>query len=94
MTIPKDSLRSFNRISRKIKETQEFIRKSLEVTPIGPGTKITTDTFGGVREDTHTNAHLEIGKGWRKLKNYPRAIGAYRLLIERHPLMLSQTAEA
>ena len=87
-----DTLRNFNMISKEIEKHQELIRK-LQKKKIEPG-KITGYDIYGRRIEPAREAFLAIGRKWRQLKNYPRAIKAYRITIERLPLHLGVSSEA
>lgn len=87
-----DSLRNFNKTSKEIEERQELIRK-LEKKKIEPGKPRGYDIYGRVRAEAPA-AFLAVGRKWRQLRNYPRALGAFRIIIERMPLRLQSSAEA
>jgi tetratricopeptide (TPR) repeat protein len=91
-----DSLRKFNKISQEIKKYQQVIRGA-QKKKIRPGKAVGHEVrsiYSGVIIDTVGEAHLAIGRKWRQLKNYPRAIKIYKQLIERMPLHLRRCEEA
>lgn len=88
-----DSLRDFNKTSKEIEECQELIRKS-EKKKIEPGKRARGYDIYGARDDLVGQAFLAIGTKWRLLKNYPRAIKAYRITIERLPTNIGVASKA
>jgi len=88
-----DLLRSVNNIRDEIVEHQSFIRDS-QKRKIPKNRRISGYELYGAKEEQVAQSFLAVGKKWRALKNYPKSIEAYRMLIERLPLKLGQVAEA
>jgi tetratricopeptide (TPR) repeat protein len=86
-------LRNTNKVRQEIAEHQAFIKES-QKTRITKGRKITSYDIYGVRAEQVAHSFVAVGKKWRELKNYPRALEAYRLCVERLPLKLVQAAES
>jgi tetratricopeptide (TPR) repeat protein len=86
-------LRETNKLLGEIRERQAFISKS-QKRKIPEGRRVTGYEIYGILRDQVAQSFLAVGKKWRTLKNYPRSIEAYRILIHRLPLMLRQVAEA
>lgn len=88
-----DLLRETNKVLGEIREHQAFISMSQKrkIPKVG---RISGYEIYGVRQDQVSQSFLAVGKKWTQLRNYPRAIEAYRILIERLPLMLRQVAQA
>ena len=85
--------RSFNKTQGEINVLWAFIQES-QKRKIVPGRKITGYEIYGVKREQVAQSFVSMAKKFRQLKNFPRAIQTYRILIERLPLMLRQTAQA
>jgi TolA-binding protein len=88
-----DLLRDFNKTQEEINVLWAFIQES-QRRKIVPGRKIIGYELYGVKQEQVAQSFVSMAKKFRQLRNYPRAIQAYRMLIERVPLMLRQAAEA
>jgi tetratricopeptide (TPR) repeat protein len=88
-----DLLRETNKVRQEIIEHQGFIKEA-QKKKIPEHGKVTGYEIYGARRDQVAQSFLAIGKKWRQLRDYPRAIEAYRMLIDRLPLMLRQAAQA
>jgi len=88
-----DMLTETNKIRTEILDHMAFIKQSQKrkIPEIG---KVSGYEIYGVKQDQVAQSFLAIGQKWRKLKDYPKAIEAYRILIQRLPLMLRQAAHA
>lgn len=89
-----DLLRDTNKVLTEIKDHQAFIKLSQKRKIPTGGRKVLGYDIYGERRDQVAQSLLAIGKKWRQLKNYPKSIEAYRMLIDRLPLMLRQAAQA
>ena len=91
-----DLLRDTNKTLDEISEQQAFIRLSQKkkIPDKGAAGHISGYDIYGARQDQVAQSFLSVGKKWRSLKNSPKATEAYRMLIDRLPLMLRQAAEA
>jgi tetratricopeptide (TPR) repeat protein len=88
-----DLLRETNKIRGEIIEHMTFIKQS-QKRKIPEFGHVTGYEIYGVKQDQVAQSFLAIGQKWKQLKDYPKAIEAYRMLIERLPLMLRQAAQA
>jgi len=88
-----DLLRSVNNIRDEIAEHQAFIRDS-QKRKITKNRRISGYELYGAKEEQVAQSFLAVGKKWRALKNYPKSIEAYQMLIDRLVLKLNQVAEA
>lgn len=88
-----DLLRETNKIRGEINEHMVFIKQS-QKRKIPEFGHVSGYEIYGVKQDQVAQSYLAIGQKWRQLKDYPKAIEAYRMLIERLPLMLRQAAQA
>jgi TolA-binding protein len=89
-----DLLRDTNKVLGEIKEHQAFIKMSQKRKIPRGGRKVLGYDIYGERRDQVAQSLLAVAKKWRRLKNYPKAIEACRMLIDRLPLMLRQAAQA
>lgn len=83
-----------NKIRSEINEHIAFISQSQKRKIPEHGSKTTGYEIYGVKEDQVAQSFLAVGKKWRDLKNYPKAIEAYRILIERLSLRVREVAQA
>jgi len=88
-----DELRNVNKVLGEIREHQSFIKES-QKRKIQKNRRITGYDIYGVRQDQVAQSFIAVGKKWRQLKNYPKAIEAYRMLVARLPMVLGPAAEA
>jgi len=88
-----DLLRSFNQTLIEIREHRDFIKRS-QKRKIPKNRDVSGYEIYSVKQDQVAQSFLAIAKKWRSLKNYPMALEAYQMLIDRLPLMLNQAAEA
>jgi len=86
-------LRDVNKVKGEIMEEMDFIGRSQKRKIPEIGTVSGYEIYG-ILEDQVATSFLAVGLKWRYLKNYPRALAAYRMLVKRLPLMLTQAAEA
>lgn len=86
-------LRETNKLRQEISEHQAFIRKS-QKRKIPKGRKITGYEIYGVLAEQVAQSFVSVGTKWRQLKNYPKAIEAYRMCVARLPMKLIQAAES
>jgi tetratricopeptide (TPR) repeat protein len=86
-------MRDANKTFQEITELQAFIDES-QKRKIVPGRRISGYDLYGVKQEQVAQTFVAVAKKWTQLKNYPRALNAYEVLIERLPLMLRQVAEA
>ena len=88
-----DLLRDTNKLLGEIRDQQAFIKDSQKrkIPEIG---RVSGYDIYGAKQDQVAQSFLAVGKKWRQLKNYPKSIEAYRMLVDRLPLMLRQAAEA
>lgn len=86
-------LRDTNKTRQEIIEHQAFIKES-QKKKIPEHGKVSGYEIYGAKREMVAQSFLAIGKKWRQLKNYPKSIEAYRMLIDRLPLMLRQAAQA
>lgn len=86
-------LRNVNKVKTEIMVEMDFIARAQKrkIPEIG---EITGYEIYGIRENQVATSFLSVGIKWRSLKNYPRSLDTYRMLIDRLPLMLVQAAEA
>ena len=89
----KSMLRNVNKIRQEIVEHQQFIKKS-QKTKILEGYKIPGYDLYGARDDQVAQEFVAVAKKWTMLKNYPKALEAYRMCIDRLPMKLQQAAES
>jgi len=82
-----------NKLLGEIREHQAFIRDNQKKKELR-GHKVTGYEMYGVKQDQVAQSFLAVGKKWRQLRNYPKSIEAYRILIRRIPLQLHAVAEA
>ena len=90
----RDLLRDMNKTLEEINEHRAFIKLSQKRKIPDGDYKITGYELYSVRQDQVAQSFIAIGKKWTYLKHYPNAIEAYRILIQRLPLMLSEVAQA
>ena len=88
-----DLLRDVNKTLIEIREHRDFIRRS-QKRKIPKNRDVSGYEIYSVKQDQVAQSFLAIAKKWRYLKNYPRSLEAYQMLIDRLPLMLNQAAEA
>ncbi|MBD3182009.1 tetratricopeptide repeat protein [Candidatus Poribacteria bacterium] len=88
-----DLLRETNKIRGEISEHIAFIREA-QKRKVPEGRNITGYERYGIKQEQVAQSFLAVATKWRQLKNYPKAIEAYRMLIDRVPLMLRQAAQA
>lgn len=93
VTEVQDLLRNVNKTREEIATHVAFIAEN-QKRKIIPGRKVTGYDIYGVKEDQVAQSFVAIAVKWRSLKNYPEALHAYKLLIERLPLVQAQAAEA
>ena len=86
-------LREVNKTRQEIVEHQQFIKKS-QKTKLIEGRKITGYDIYGARDDQVAQEFVAVGKKWTMLKNYPKALEAYRMTIDRLPMKLQQAADS
>jgi len=86
-------LRQTNKLRKEITEHQAFIRMSQKRKVI-PGRKITGYELYGIKAEQVAQSFVSVGVKWRQLKNYPKSLEAYRMLVERLPMKQIQSAEA
>lgn len=90
-----DLLRDINKTLAEIREHQDFIKRSQKrKIPTLKDMHISGYEIYSVRQDQVAQSFLAIGNKWRYLKNHPKALEAFQMLIDRLPLMLNQAAEA
>jgi tetratricopeptide (TPR) repeat protein len=90
-----DLLRETNKLSLEINELLAFTKQAQKrKIPKSGVVTISGYEIYGVLQDQVAQAFLGIGKKFAQLRNYPRAIEAYQMLIDRMPLMLRQVAQA
>jgi tetratricopeptide (TPR) repeat protein len=85
-------LRETNRIRQEISVETQFIRRS-QKRKVSKVRKFAGYDIYGILEDRVAPSFVAIGKKWRQLRNYPKALEAYRILIEKLPLKLVQASE-
>jgi len=88
-----DLLRNVNKTRGEIAEHVAFIDQTQRQDYI-PGRKITAYDLYGAKKDQVAQSFHAIAVKWRSLKNYPQAMNAYRMLIERLPMEQAQASEA
>lgn len=88
-----DLLRDINKTLGEIREHQDFIKRS-QKRKIPKNMRVSGYEIYSVKQDQVAQSFLAIAKKWRYLKNYPKSLEAYQMLIDRLPLMLTQAAEA
>jgi tetratricopeptide (TPR) repeat protein len=93
ITEVEDFLRDFNKTLGEIREHTDFIKRS-QKRKIPKNREVSGYEIYSVKQDQVAQSFLAIAKKWRHLKDYPRALEAYQMLIDRLPLMLTQAAEA
>ncbi len=93
VTEVQDLLRNVNKTREEIATHIAFIAQN-QKTKILPGRKITGYDLYGVKQDQVAQSFVAVAIKWRSLKNYPEALNAYRICIERLPLVLAQAAES
>ncbi len=86
-------LRDINKTRQEIAEHQQFIRKS-QKTKLIEGSLITGYDLYGARDDQVAQEFVAVAKKWKSLKNYPKALEAFRMCIDRLPMKLQQAAES
>lgn len=86
-------LRETNKLRTEINENVAFIKQS-QKRKIPEHSRVTGYEIYGVKEDQVAQAFLSVGKKWRELRNYPKAIEAYRMLIHRLALRNREVAQA
>lgn len=82
-----------NKTREEINEHIAFISQS-QKRKIPEHSKVTGYEIYGVKEDQVAQSFLAVGRKWRDLKNYPKAIEAYRILINRLSLRNREVAQA
>ncbi|MGB9595692.1 MAG: tetratricopeptide repeat protein [Candidatus Poribacteria bacterium] len=88
-----DLRRQVNKTLSEIGEHVAFIKSSQKM-KIPEGRKVTGYDIYGVKEDQVAQSFVNIALKWRTLKNYPEALKAYRMLLDRLSLQQSSAAEA
>ena len=86
-------LRDFNKTQQEINELWSFIREA-EKRKVPEGRRVSGYERYGVKREMVAQSFLGMAQKFRKLRNYPRALQAYRMLIDHLPLMLRQVAQA
>ena len=87
------TLREVNKIQEEITVETQFIKRS-QKRKIPENRTYTGYDIYGVLQEQVAQSFLAVATKWRKLKNYPKALEAYRMQVERMPLMLVQAAES
>lgn len=88
-----DLRRNVNKTIGEIGASVSFIRDSQKM-KIPKGHKVTGYDIYGAKQDQVAQAFVTIAIKWRSLKNYPEAMKAYRMELERLPLQQSSSAES
>ncbi len=88
-----DLLRDINKTLIEIREHRDFIKRS-QKRKIPKNREVSGYEIYSVKQDQVAQSFLAIAKKWRYLKNHPKSLEAYQMLIDRLPLMLNQAAEA
>ena len=88
-----DLRRNVNKTLLEISGLVTFIKESQKM-KIPKVRKVTGYAIYGVKEDQVAQAFVAIGIKWRSLKNYPEAMKAYRMELDRLPLQQSSSAES
>jgi len=88
-----DLLRDINKTLIEIREHRDFIKRS-QKRKIPKNREVSGYEIYSVKQDQVAQSFLAIAKKWRYLKNYPKSLEAYQMLVDRLPLMLNQAAEA
>ena len=88
-----DLRRNVNKTRGEIADQVSFIKSSQKI-KIPEHQKVTGYAIYGAKEDQVAQGFIAVAIKWRSLKNYPEAMKAYRILIERLPLQISSAAEA
>ena len=86
-------LRAVNKTRQEIAEHQAFIRMS-QKTKFIKGRRISGNLLYGIRDAQVAQSFVAVGKKWTMLKNYPKALEAYRMCIDRLPMKLQQAADS
>ena len=89
-------LRETNRLLQEIAKQYDFIKDARE------REKLAWKGYAGIQlppevrnmQGQIAESRRAIVRRWRQLRNYPKALEAYRILIERNPFALPQAAEA
>jgi tetratricopeptide (TPR) repeat protein len=87
-------LREVNKVQEEITEETQFIKRSQKRIIPTDGRTYTGYDIYGVLEEQVAQSFVAVATKWRKLKNYPKALEAYQMQIERLPLILVQTSES
>ena len=88
-----DLRRNVNKTIGEIGSLISFIRDSQKM-KIPKGHKVTGYDIYGAKEDQVAQAFVAVALKWRTLKNYPEAMKAYRMELDRLPLQQSSAAES
>jgi tetratricopeptide (TPR) repeat protein len=88
-----DLRRNVNKTLGEIAGLVAFIKDS-QKRKIPEGRKVTGYDIYGVKEDQVAQSFVAVAIKWRSLKNYPKALEAYRMQLDRLPLQLSSSAES
>lgn len=86
-------LRETNKLRQEITEHIAFIRES-QKRKIPEFGKVTGYEIYGVKEDQVAQSFLAIGKKWRDMRNYPKSIEAYRMLLDRLSMRPREAGQA
>ena len=88
-----DLRRNVNKTISDIGEQVYFIKGSQKM-KIPEGRKVSGYAIYGVKEDQVAQSFVNVALKWRSLKNYPEALKAYRMLLDRLSLQQGPAAEA
>lgn len=88
-----DLRRNVNKTLEEISGQIAFIKGSQKM-KIPEGRKVTGYDIYGVKEDQVAQSFVAVAIKWRSLKNYPKALEAYHMQLDRLPLQLSSSAES
>ena len=86
-------LRDTNKLRSEVNEHLAFIRMS-QKRKIPEHGKVIGYEIYGVKQDQVAQSFLAVARKWRELKDYPKSIEAYRVLIERLSLRVREVAQA
>jgi tetratricopeptide (TPR) repeat protein len=88
-----DLKRSVNKTRTEIGDQVLFIKQSQKM-KIPKGQKVSGYSIYGMKQDQVAQSLINVALKWRSLKNYPEALKAYRMLLDRLSLQQSSAAEA
>lgn len=88
-----DLRRNVNKTLEEIVSQIAFI-KGAQKMKISEGRKVTGYDIYGIKEDQVAQSFVAVATKWRTLKNYPKALEAYHMQLDRLPLLLSSSAES